>query len=196
VGVSEQGQAPGPNAPEWITAGATVVAALAAIVALRGAWRTIRDNRDIDRRRVTHESVARLESPELIESKAVMSSFLRGGLRPGEISAPAWTKMNQERRRAQSWRHLSQSAQLEDRRTVAQIAAYPNMLEGVAGMYNRGLLDERIVKTRVEIEARNFWRQAGWWLKAVKSGDNEIFEEIDEMLKHLNEVAHPKADVK
>jgi hypothetical protein len=168
------------------------VAALAAIVALRGAWRTIKDNRDIARRRVTHESVARLEAPELIESKAVMSSFLRGGLRPEEVSARTWTKMNQERRREQSWRHLSRSARLEDRRRVAQIAAYPNVLEGVAGMYNRGLLDERIVKTRVEIEARNFWHQAGWWLKAVKSGDEKVFEEIDAMLKRLEGVVHPK----
>jgi hypothetical protein len=153
-------------------------------------------NRDIDRRRVTHESVARLEAPELIEGKAVMSSFLRGGLRPDGVSAAVWTKMNQQRRREQSWKHLSQSAALEDRRTVAQIAAYPNMLEGVAGMYNRGLLDERIVKTRVEIEARNFWRQASWWLAAVKSGDEQVFEEIDAMLKHLEQVVHPKASEK
>ena len=185
-------QAADSNTAEWITAGATLLAALAAVVALGGAWRTLKDNRDLDRRRVTHESVARLEAPELIESKAVMSSFLRGGLRPDDTLVATWTKMSQQRRREHSWKHLSQSAMLEDRRTVAQIAAYPNMLEGVAGMYNRGLLDERIVKTRVELEARNFWRQANWWLDAVKSGDEEVFEEIDAMLEHLEKVVHPK----
>ncbi len=59
--ISDHEQAAGPNTAEWITAGATVLAALAAVVALGGAWRTLKDNRDIDRRRVTHESVARLD---------------------------------------------------------------------------------------------------------------------------------------
>jgi hypothetical protein len=182
--------------PEWITAVATSVAALAAILALYGAWRTLNDNRDLDRRRVTHEAVGRLEAPELIGSKAVMSAFLRGGLRPPSISRLAWSIMGADARLAaapQTWKHLSESSALKDRRTVLQIAAYPNMLEGLAGMYNRGLLDERIVKTRVEIEARNFWEQASWWIDAIQSpeGGKKIFDEIEAMLKHLRTVEHP-----
>ncbi|HWF31458.1 MAG TPA: hypothetical protein VG188_02760 [Solirubrobacteraceae bacterium] len=95
------------------------------------------------------------------------------------------------------WAHISNSAEFDDRRTVMQIAAYPNMLEGLAGMYNRDMLDERIVKTRVEIAAQSFRAQADWWIDVIRSpasatdGGRVIFEEIDEMLRRLAAIEHP-----
>lgn len=80
---------------------------------------------------------------------------------------------------------------------MMRIAAYPNMLEGLATMYNRDMLDERIVKIRVELDARNFRDQAEWWINEIRSpasateGDKEIFEEIDAMLRRLAKVKHP-----
>lgn len=178
----------GSTAAEWVTA-------VAAGLALIGAAFTIWDNRRAVRQRVTHESVARLEAPELIESKAVMSSFLRGGLRPPGISEAIWLTMDDEARRDAAplvWEHLCDSSALEDRRTVQQILAYPNMLEGLAGMYNDGLLDPGIVKTEVEAEATNFWGRAKWWLDLVRSPDNNVFDDLKLMIEKLEKVERPR----
>lgn len=112
----------------WITAGA-------AIVALGGAAWTILDNRRAACHRVTHEAVARLEAPELIESRAIMSAFLRGGIQPPTIPDATWATMDEAARLAAApamWEHLQGSSDLDDRRLVTQILAYPNLLEGTS----------------------------------------------------------------
>jgi hypothetical protein len=172
----------------WITAGA-------AVIALIVAGLTIVDNRRVARHRVTHEVVARLEAPELIESKAVMSSFLRGGLQPPSIPDATWATMNEDARLAAAplmWEHLYGSSDLDDRRTVVQIMAFPNMLEEVAGMYNDGLLDQKIVKTAVEAEADNFWGRASWWLALIRSPENNVFDDLKLMIEKLDKVKRPR----
>jgi hypothetical protein len=182
----EQGAAPsdGSEIALWVTAGA-------AVIALIGAGLTILDNRSVARHRVTHEVVARLEAPELIESKAVMSSFLRGGLQPPSIPDATWATMNEDARLAAAplmWQHLYGSSDLDDRRTVVQIMAFPNMLEEVAGMYNDGLLDPKIVKTAVEAEANNFWDRASWWLAIIRSPENNVFDDLKLMIEQLDKL--------
>lgn len=141
---------------------AEVITAIAAVLAFCGAAYAIFDNRGTARQRVTYEYIARLEAPELIEHQALMSSFLRGGLRPPKTSDEEWADIEKDEQArcaaaAGLWTELSESASVDDRKTVMQILAYPNMLEGLAGMYNHGLLDPRIVKVEVGSEAESFW---------------------------------------
>jgi hypothetical protein len=174
---------------------ALLITAAAAVAALLGAAYTISDNRRVARHRITHEAVARLEAPELIESRAVMSCFLRGGLRPPSISQAAWTTMDEDARLEAAplmWEHLKRSSALEDRRTVVQIMAFPNMLEGLAGMFNDGLLDTMIVKTAVEAEADNFWARASWWLEEIRSPNSNVFDDLKLMIEKLDEVERPR----
>jgi hypothetical protein len=174
---------------EWITA-------VAALVALLGAAVTILDNRRTARRRITYEYLARLEDSALIEIQATMSSFMRGGMRPEHISVEQWSTMGEEARLETAknmWQQLCLSPSLKDRETVLRIVAYPNMLEDLAGMYNDGLLDRRIVKTHVESEAKNFCEVAGWWLKELKSDPrSNTFRDIEVMLEDLAERKRPK----
>jgi hypothetical protein len=180
--------ASGEGTASWITA-------IAALLAVIGGAATLFDNRRTARRRVTFESVERLEETSLIEQQAVMSSFLRGGLQPPNISDADWATMDQAARLAAApsmWEHLSESSSLDDRKTKLQILAYPNRLEGIAAMYNGGLLEPKIVKTQVEAEAQNFWDVAEWWLTEVRAADNKTFKEIEVMLERLAKQKRPK----
>jgi hypothetical protein len=158
------------------------------------------ENRRVARRRLTYELVGRLEDLDLIKHQALMSSFLRGGLRPPSISEADWATMDETARvdtRADTWRHLSNSTAVEDRETVLRILAFPNMLEGLAGMYNQKLLDSSIVKTRVEGEAKDFWTHAAKWIDGLRSqyvdyeGD-KIFVDLEIMLRKLAEQKRPR----
>lgn len=173
---------------QWITAAS-------AIVALLGAFVTILDNRRTARQRLAYEYVARLEDPELIEHQATMSSFLRGGLQPPDISDDDWTDMDPAARRdtaCDTWKHLVESPTVDDRETLLRILVYPNMLEGLAGMYNHGLLDRAIIKTHVESEARDFWEAAGWWLDEMRSEpESNTFRDIEVMMEDLAKRRRP-----
>ena len=178
----------GSTTAEWITA-------IAALVALFGAAVTILDNRRTARQRITYEYLARLEDPALIEIQATMSSFMRGGMRPEGISVEQWSTMEEARLEIakDTWQQLCSSPSVRDRETILRIVAYPNMLEGLAGMYNDGLLDRRIVKTHVESEAKNFCDVAGWWLKELRPDpQSNTFRDIEVMLGDLAERKRPK----
>jgi hypothetical protein len=84
-----------------VTAGATSLAALAAVFAFVVAWLTVHDNRRTERKRreddsltaqerLTYEYVGRLEDLALTDHKAVMASFLRGGFRPPGMRDADW----------------------------------------------------------------------------------------------------------
>jgi hypothetical protein len=137
-----------------------------------------------------------LEDPALLRNKAVMSAFLRGGLQPPSIPDVKWGTMNKDERLAVAplvWKHLSASSSLEDRITVLQILAFPNMLEGLASMYNQNLLEASIVKTRVEFPARNFWEASDWWVAELRLVDEHVFKDIEVMLRSLQEQKRPSS---
>ena len=131
----------------------------------------------------------------LIEHQATMSSFLRGGLQPPSISDERWASMDSAARgdtASDMWRYLSQSPHTDDRKMLLQILVYPNMLEGLAGMYNHGLLDRAIIKTHVESEARDFWEAAGWWLDKMRSEpESNTFRDIEVMMEDLAKRERP-----
>jgi len=178
----------GSTTAQWITA-------VSAVVALLGALVAILDNRRTARQRLAYEYVARLEDPELIAHQATMSSFLRGGLQPPGISDEHWATLDQAARRdtaGDTWRRLVESPNVEDRERLLRILVYPNMLEGLAGMYNHGLLDRAIIKTHVESEARDFWQAAGWWLDEVRSEpESNTFRDIEVMMEDLAKRKRP-----
>jgi hypothetical protein len=178
----------GSSAAGWVTAIAAILAFVVAAVA-------IGDNRSTARRRVTYEYIARLGDPELIEHQAVMSSFLRGGLRPPSIPEAEWEDMHEAEHRdaiPAVWKHLSKSSSVDDRRRVLQILAYPNMLEGFAGVYNRRLLDRGIVEVGVEKEAEFFLEQAASWLAELRSQDSSVFRDIEMMAEKLAKPRRPR----
>ena len=174
---------------EWITA-------IAALVALVGATVTILDNRRTARQRITYEYIARLEDPSLIEIQAMMSSFLRAGIRPSGIPPELWATMDGSARQDAAkvmWRELRESSDLRDRQTVLEIVAYPNMLEGLAAMYNSGLLDRRIVKTHVESEAKDFCEVAEWWLEELRPDPHDnTFRDLEVMISDLAKRKRPR----
>jgi hypothetical protein len=195
--------APGTRSPttaEQGTADATIAAAAIAFLALLGAVFGIVENRRVARRRLTYDLVGRLEALDLISHQALMSSFLRGGLRPPNVSEITWAAMNEQARldaRTETWQQISNSTAEEDRETVLRILAFPNMLEALAGMYNQKLLDRSIVKTRVEGEAKDFWTHAAWWIDGLRSqyaeyeGD-KIFVDLEIMLRKLATQKRPR----
>ncbi len=90
------------------------------------------------------------------------------------------------------WRHLNDSSEVADRKTLLQILVYPNMLDGLAGMYNQGLLDRKIIRSHVESEAKNFWTAASWWLDEVRSEpESNIYRDIEVMLMDLAKRKRP-----
>lgn len=178
-----------PTTPEWITA-------IAALIALTGAVITILDNRRIARRRLAYEYIARLEDPRLIEIQALMSSFLRAGIRPRGMPRLRWSRMDSAERQEATllmWRRLLKSADVQDRQMLLQLVAYPNMLERLAGMYNNNLLDRRIIKTHVETEARSFCTVAAWWLSEIKPDPSDnTYVDLQVMLKDLAKRKRPR----
>jgi hypothetical protein len=189
-----------------VTAGATSLAALAAVFAFVVAWLTVHDNRRTERKRreddsltarerLTYEYVGRLEDLALTDHKAVMASFLRGGFRPPGMRDADWQAAKAEGPVAAglaAWEYLSSSESVEDRRAVLQIVAFPNMLETIAGMYNHGLLDYGIVKTRIENQATTFWKQAEWWIEALqRQYDDETLKDLRVMIDDLPKQVKP-----
>ncbi|HUB72467.1 MAG TPA: hypothetical protein VL979_00345 [Solirubrobacteraceae bacterium] len=161
----------------------------AALVALAGAYVTIRDNRRTALGQATHAYIVQLSDPALLPLEAVMTTFLRGGMRPSEVSWWRWRTMDDEARRESAkalWRDLNASAALEDRSKLLEILAYPNLLEGLASMYNEGLLDRRMVKAQVEVDARSFWTAARWWIDQLRDENGEdTFRDVEVMLQDL-----------
>jgi hypothetical protein len=179
-----------PTTAERETAYATVAAAVIGLGALFGAWRTLRQNRSTARRRLTHEWVARISDLGLIPHRAVMSSFLRGGMRPPEISLTTWARMGDDARKATGpamWKRLDSSSTPEDRLTLHQITAFPNALEALASMYNDKLLDKDIVERQAEALARGFWTVANeWWMPLLRPNpDSALFKDLKQMLDSL-----------
>jgi hypothetical protein len=177
---------------EWATAYATIAGAALALLALGGAVFTIFENRRTARRRLTYEWIARIQDLDLIEPQGVMASFLRGGMRPPGISDSRWKALDEEAdvpTRVATWQHLSGSSEVEHRKTVLQIVAFPNMLEALASMYNDKLLDHKIIKRQAESQARAFWDRANWWVTELRShpGGDVMFADIERMLERLAE---------
>jgi hypothetical protein len=142
---------------EQETAGATIAGAAIAFLAFVGAVLGLAQNRLAARRRLTYELVGRLEDLDLIAHQALLSSFLRGGLRPPDVPQAVWATMSEQARldsRVDTWQQISESSTTKDRETVLRMLAFPNMLEALAGMYNQGLLDRAIVKTRGRFASR------------------------------------------
>jgi hypothetical protein len=187
----------GATTAEWMTAIGTIGAGGAAILALLGAAVTILDNRKTACRRTTHEYISRLLDPDLLPLEATMTAFLRGGMCPPGISRRRWRSMSPEARRDSAkalWRHLGRSSSLEDRRKLLEILAYPNLLEGLASMYNEGLLDRGMVKAQVEVDAQSFLRAGRWWIDQVREdgGDPNTFRDIEAMIQDLAKRKLPK----
>jgi hypothetical protein len=176
-----------------VTAGATALAAIAAVLAFFVAWKTFKGSQRTERKRreddsvkarerLTYEYVGRLEDLALTEHKAVMASFLRGGFKPPGMPGSDWKAAESQGPEAAglaAWRYLRDAKSVDDRKAVLQIVAFPNMLETLAGLYNHGLLDYGIVKTRVENQASTFWKQAKWWIRELED------QYTDETLKDL-----------
>lgn len=201
-----------PTTAERETASATKAAAIISFVALVGALIGILENRRRARQRLTYEWVERIGDLELVEHQAVMSSFLRGGMRPPRLSLEAWDALDEQARlatRVSTWQQLSGSSAVEDRKTVLQILAFPNMLEALAGMYNQKLLDRGIVKTHVESQATAFWSRADWWIKELRPKADlnantevetnkadpkadKIYRDLEKMIKSLAERKRPR----
>lgn len=178
------------------TIAGAAIAFFALLVTAAGIYRS----RFHARQRLTYEVVGRLEDLDLIEHKALMSSFLRGGLRPPNVPEPVWATMGEQARldsRADAWEQISNSSALEDREKVLRIVAFPNMLEAIAGMYNQRLIDRSVVKTRVAGEAQDFWQRAGWWIDELRAqytdyeGD-KLFVDLQIMLRGLPKRTRPR----
>ena len=189
--------APTPSNAERETAEATKDAAIISALALALALIGIFGNRFQARQRLTYDWVERIGDLQLIESKAVMASFLRGGLPPPGMSDADWAAKGGQadvKQREEIWKALSTSSFRDDRRTVLQILALPNMLEALAGMYNQHLLSPGIVKAHVGGQADWFWTQAKWWVAQLETEDpkGHPFEEIDKMLKDLETRNRPR----
>jgi hypothetical protein len=172
-----------------MTAVGTVIAGGAAFVALIGARITIKDNRRTACRRTTHEYISRLMAPELMRYEATLTAFLRGGIRPREISRLRWKQMNPDARQDSAralWRSLNSSSALADREKLLKILAYPNLLEDLASLYNEGLLDRGMVKAQVEVDAQSFWHAARWWVDQLREeNDANTFRDIEVMIHDL-----------
>jgi hypothetical protein len=136
--------------------------------------------------------VARISDLGLIPHQAVMSSFLRGGMRPPGISLTTWANMDDAARKATgpaTWERLKASSTPEDRLALHQITAFPNALEALASMYNDKLLDKDIVERQAEALARGFWTVADeWWITQLRpSPDSKVFKDLKKMLDNLEE---------
>ncbi len=161
----------------------------------RAARERLAKEATVARERLTFESIARLEDLG-IEYQAMMASFLRGGLRPPGVQEADWDELNEPARlatRMDTWKHLNGSPAFEDRETLLQILAYPNLLEGIASMYNHGLLDPGIVKTRIEARADSFWTLGEWWVKEIRLlyKNDALYVDLEAMLKTLKEQKRP-----
>lgn len=123
----------------------------------------------------------------MIEHKALMASFLRGGVRPPGVSDEEWDRLGDAGRTAAAWAHLRDSPSLEDRKMVLQILEFPNALQRLAGMYNEGLLDDGVLKLQVETQAKDFVRKAVFWLTKLRDENEGYLADIDTMIFKLAE---------
>ncbi len=128
----------------------------------------------------------------MIEHKAVMASFLRGGIRPPGVSDEEWDRLDDTGRTAAAWAHLRGSPSPEDRKTVLQILEFPNMLQRLAGMYNEGLLDDGVLKLQVETESKDFMRKAVVWLTKLRDENEGYLADIDTMNVKLAKKPRPR----
>jgi hypothetical protein len=188
------GSTSGSNTAEEETAVATIVGAAIALLAFAGAVFTIVENRRAARRLLTYEWVARIGDLALVEHQAVMSAFLRGGIKPPSIAWEEWEGWSERQRlatRSATWKQLSDSSRPEHRKMVLQILAFPNMLEALASMYNNRLLDHRIIKAQAKSPAKSFWDRAyPMWVEQTRDGDggSKVFADLEDMLSSLEKV--------
>jgi hypothetical protein len=185
----------GSTTADWITAIATLVTGAAAIAALLGAVVTIVENRRDARRRAIFEYLHRIEELELSPAFGTMSAFMRGGIRPPRIKQRAWAAMAPATRIEMTkrwWHELLASSAQEDRELLARICAYPNTLEGLAAMYNAGLLDRRIVKSHVESQAKGYLAVADWWITMLRASSSANFKDTQVMIKDLEKRKKPR----
>jgi hypothetical protein len=128
---------------------------------------------------------------------AVSSVFLSCREPPDGVDEARWASMDKdarEKRQLEEWLRLRASGAAADREKVLAITALPNLLEDIAGMYNRNLLDRAVVKTGVEAVVESVWgEKSSWWFLHFRSdpGSN-TYQDLVKMVDDLKLRKRPR----
>lgn len=177
------------SAPQWITA----CAAVAGLVVALG---TILHARRVSRRNAAYQYVAFLETADFRALEQEAGAFFKCVEAPPGTPMEDWKKLDRperERRQWAWWKKLVDSWEEDDRTKARTILALPNQLEDIAGAYNLGLIDRRVVKTHIEYLIEEFWREAAWWLTEMRRDPTvNAYQDLAMMYPHLRKQKRPR----
>lgn len=178
------------------------IVATSAIVALLGAFGSIRSGRNIARQELTYSYVARYNSPDLLAHWGRLNSFWKLDEPAGSLNNVRWTELTEAERIDiyRSW--LSVDAREREKQKWGQWQAmepseradmlvFMNFMEELAGAYNLGLLDPRSVEKHLAFGARSRYNRGEWWIERLRDqrGDRGLLREWELMIEDLRYVS-------
>ncbi len=161
----------GPFWADEVTAIATAVTAFLAFWALVGAVWQLKDARTSTRETRAQDYLQRYDDPQLIPF-VEKARFVIGPKRELTVA--------ERRARQRWWDHLSFRDQFE-----VQIAL--NFWEQMGGMYNRELVDQRLIEEYFGDAALDYWRRAEWLVHHIRdqSPGEAVYNEWDDMCEEI-----------
>jgi hypothetical protein len=144
---------------------AQIVLAITAVLALAGAiWQTHASG-SATRASITFGFTTRFSSPEFLPYIGKTMELVKPSKDSAEVRFAAFHEMDREE----------------------QLAALvvPNLIEELAGMYNRGLLNKKITKDYFGDFARDLWVSGSWLFGSWREKDQEFFAQWYLMLKRM-----------
>jgi len=139
-------------------------------VALVGAWLQLRLTRKTTLETRAHEYLERYSAPGLIDYRVKAHLLIGKETHPGQ------------------WALLIEVWELMSFREKQEVLVVMNFWEELAGMYNRDLVDKKIIREYFGDVIRDFWKRSAWLRDHAQSqypGDN-VYNELDLMCKDLS----------
>lgn len=152
---------------DWADISQIVVAVIAAL-ALLGAVVQIMQARSAARETLTYNFTHRFSHPEFLPYHQKTNDLF--DFEEGEGTAN------------QQW-DLYESWSVEEK--VAALLV-PNLIEEMAGMYNKDLLQKQIARDFFGYSALTFWRAGWWFIKRSRESNPEYYRQWQTMLEDMN----------
>jgi hypothetical protein len=162
----------GMSSETWIAIG-TVATAIVALCAFVGAIYQLYQTRRSTRETRALEFLRRYDDPDLVTSFEKAHIIVRT---KGELSA------DEKRARSYWWDNLSYRDQFE-----VEIAL--NFWEEMATMYNRKLVDQKLIEEYFGESILDFWKKSKWLLMHIRKENEEqsVYSELEDMHKDIED---------
>jgi hypothetical protein len=145
---------------------AQIVVTVVAVLALIGATVQTLLTRSANRHTLTDNYTARWSDPT--RNHLMVKTIETLTVKKGETPDQRWDQFH--------------ASSLQDQFDAMVI---PNLVEEIAGMYNRGLLDKTAAKEYFGYPAHALWKRAEWFVYRARKDDSDYFIQWEAMLRKM-----------